>query len=952
MPPEKDSSVYGFATPIPTYDEAVAGTSRSAFEAEWAPMDDNDPHAREGQSLLPSSSRHGPSSGAGGSRRPDGYRPPTVETDDEDSLFGSEIDSDSDADEEAAQVRREMQEMEIMDAEHDSDRSRNLSSIWGKRIGFSLSLPQWRWTWRWRLPRLRIRLGEDRGGGEDGGGGAAGGRSNNDASGGREGSRLWRRCPSAPSFNRSSSLIIFARMIAIVLVLGFLYLLFLSDLFTGMARRMGTQMFDPESVRVHVQSMVDPSRIREKLQTFTNYAHVAGSEGDYVLAKGIKNDFIQYGLEDVTVDEYYVYLNYPRKDGRTVEIMGPDDKSTWTAQLEEPDLGYETAGNQTLVFHAHSKSGDVKGPLIYANYGTRDDFQALKDNGVDTKGAIALVRRRGGAHDDLGPKVKAAELAGFAGCLTYSDPADEGFSVGDSGDRGLPEDAVQRSSVSLTGWVLGDPLTPGWESKDELPRLDPPSRSPALVGIPSLPLAWKDARPLLQSIQGFGQLVPDGWVGGVPDVEEWWMGNLSSPIVHLKNEQDEVKDQSVLNIYGRIVGIEQGQKSIIIGNHRDSLAFGAASPHSGTAIMLEVIRVFGDLVARGWRPLRTIEFMSWDGAEYNLIGSTEFVEKNTGALMDDALAYINLDAAVSGDSFHASGSPVFNKLVLQVLNRVSDPNANTTLRELFDRRKGTIEEIGAASDYAAFQDIAGTSSLDIRFEGEGYPWGSSYDNFDWMDRFGDPGFVYHTLLGQVLGLLVVELADRPILPFDMDAYANSLNRWVNDLEAWGNEQGSKEGRRNNEGGRDDPGSGKKNPFDVASLRAATNEVTAAVKEFDKWELTWEGSVVAASGWEPAGLGRQRCEYNDRMARFETDLLDAGPGGGVRHSLTHTYLLSSFLSPFLSLVLGGLANTHTLTGPQPHPVQTRRLRPGPVVPARALPFPGYPRHRFNGRLGSR
>lgn len=39
-----------------------------------------------------------------------------------------------------------------------------------------------------------------------------------------------------------------------------------------------------------------------------------------------------------------------------------------------------------------------------------------------------------------------------------------------------------------------------------------------------------------------------------------------------------------------------------------------------------MVRIFGELKKKGWRPLRTIEFASWDGEEYNLIGSTEHVE--------------------------------------------------------------------------------------------------------------------------------------------------------------------------------------------------------------------------------------------------------------------------------------------------------------------------------------
>ncbi|KAK0637024.1 hypothetical protein B0T17DRAFT_97007 [Bombardia bombarda] len=849
MAPEKQR--YVPVPPIPSYDEAVAGGSstdwqRHELSPSPSPLDDDArPGETEGQSLLnPQTPSEYTTSNrnARGLRRPrGGYRPPTVETDNE-----SGLDSDSDSDSEADHVRREMQELEIEDP---NDRSRNLS--WGKRIGFSL--PQWRWNgWRWKLPRLRIRLGEQQ---SQDATASAGTNNTNDGDEVTPGQRF-----AFPTFGSAALILLIGRVLAVTLVLGFLYLLFMSDLFTNMARRMGSQMFDPESVRVYVQGNMDPRRIRDNLQHFTGYAHIAGTEGDFALAEDTQMLFKKYGLEDVTMDVYHVYLNYPKEGGRAVEIMGKDDKPIWSAKLEEDEVGGETAGRQTYAFHGHSKSGDVKGPLIFANYGSREDFKKLQDSGIDTKGAIALVKYYG-SQGDRALKVKAAELAGFAGCLIYSDPGDDGFVKGEVAPKGryMPADGVQRGAVSLMSWVVGDVLTPGWGSKENMPR-EKVSQTPGLVKIPSLPLAWRDAQVLLQHLKGFGQPVPDGWQGGVPDVGEWWTGNHTSPIVRLKNEQDENEKQPIWNVYGKIIGVEQQEKKIIIGNHRDSWAFGAADPGSGTAVMLEVIRVLGLLVARGWRPLRTIEFMSWDAEEYNLIGSTEYVEQNDDLLRRNALAYINLDTAVTGDAFHAAGSPVFRKVLLQVLNRVSDPNFNTTLRDLWDRRKAELEGLGAGSDYVAFQDIVGTSSLDLHFDGGSYPYHSNYENFEWMDQIGDPGFVYHTLLAQIVGLLILELADRPVMPFDMPAYADSLSRWVDEVTAWGKNNGA--------------------PFSFDSLKQASDEVAMSMRRFIQWEMRWENSVVAASGWEPAGLGKTRCEYNSRMGMFETDLLDLETGGGV------------------------------------------------------------------------
>jgi len=289
-------------------------------------------------------------------------------------------------------------------------------------------------------------------------------------------------------------------------------------------------------------------------------------------------------------------------------------------------------------------------------------------------------------------------------------------------------------------------------------------------------------------------------------------------------------------------------------------------------------------------------------------------------LQADALAYINLDTAISGDNFHAAGSPVFRKLLLQVLKRVGDPHANATLRDLWDRRGGELEGLGAGSDYVAFQDMAGTSSIDLHFDGPPFPYHSSYDNFGWMERVGDPDFVYHNLLTQVLGLLLIELADRPVMPFDMTAYAVSIRKWVAELASWAVSRNT--------------------PLDLDVLKSAANTLGEAVVEFEKWEVTWENKVLASSDWEPLGLGRQREEYNTRMGRFESDLLDLEIGGGV--SICYDAGGPGYFW-FLLLTV--------TTDSQPHPVQTRRFWAPTLVRLRRGVFPRHPRHHRVGRLGA-
>lgn len=805
MPDEKPNKYEPVpSVPIPSYEEAIGSSSYPLR----SPTDNEPAHPAEREGLLgPSAAEH-----AGHTPIPtrrSGYRPPTTEDGHDDEEADTFLGQDGGEEEE---VRREMEEMEFEEPPPSP-----LRSAWGKRLS-SLSS---------RLPWLSHLHFE----------------------------------PSWPKLTADLCILI-GRCFAIVLVMAVVYLLFVSDTFANAAAR---QVYDPEMVRMHLQGAVNAQMIETYARIVTETDHLAGTEGDWFLAEKVAQIFRTDGqLEDVHMEEYGVYLNYPKAGGRKVELLNEDGSVKWRAKIEEPNVYSNPSRQQTPVFHGHSKSGDVKGPLIYANYGSRRDYMDLTDSAINVTGAIALVRHFG-SQGDRALKVKAAEMIGFAGCIIFSDPAEDGFKKGTvaPGGRFMPGGAVQRGAVSLMSWVVGDVLTPGWASTKGAKRI-PKENNPALLNIPSIPISWEDAKPLLEAIKGFGFKGQPEWQGGIPGME-YWTGNLSSPVVHLLNDQDEEEQQPIWNVVGKILGNEQSEKSIIIGNHRDAWVFGASDPGSGTAVMLEVVRVFGDLVSKGWRPLRTIEFISWDAEEYNLIGSTEHVEEHIEKIRADAYVYINLDVAVAGQDFKAAGSPVFKKSLMRVLSRTSDPVRNVTLRHLWDERRGQLDGLGAGSDYVAFQDIAGTSSLDLGFDGPGFPYHSAYDNFELLSSVIDPGFQYHAVLAQVVALLVLDFSYKLILPFDISAYSSSLLLWTMDLENWVANKGV-----NQDG----------NPkWDINPLREAAMQFAMDAKLFEKWEEQWE-NANAEGGFEGLTWRQHRISHNNRMANFETNLLDLEEGGGV------------------------------------------------------------------------
>ncbi|KAJ6079562.1 hypothetical protein N7467_009315 [Penicillium canescens] len=647
--------------------------------------------------------------------------------------------------------------------------------------------------------------------------------------------------------------IMMLRLFALLLVVALVYVFFIADIFNINSRMVMGTSYSSASVENFIQGHINETNIAENLRRVTNYTHIAGTEGSFVLSQWIEQEFHKAGFDAVSREEFQVYLNYPRQDGRRVAIIDPPNLA-WEAKLEEDNA-------KDLVFHGHSKSGNVTGPLVYANFGSRDDFKALAEKGIELKGSIALVRYYG-TETDRALKIKAAELAGAAGCIIYSDPSQDGFVKGPAYPEGryMPSDGVQRGGVSMMSQVVGDVLSPGFASTPgEKHRLSP-EESTGLPKIPSLPLAWRDAQHLLQGLKGHGSKVPKEWVGGVPEVKEWWTGDQNSPVVHLMNLQDEVERQPIYNIHGRILGMDERDKKIIVGNHRDSWCMGSVDPGSGTAAFLEVVRAFGELLTYGWRPLRTIEFVSWDGEEYNLIGSTEHVENEIEELRANAFAYLNVDVGVSGSKFRVSASPVFERTVMQILGRLSDPYANATLKDLWEQRGSKIEPLGAGSDYVAFQDIAGTSSIDFGFEGEAYPYHSCYESYDWMVQNADPDFQYHKILAQFWGLLLLDLSENPMLPFDVEAYGSSVTGWVKDLDGFAKS--------------------KKAEVNMEPMFKAAAELQANTARFQSWNKIWHDTVWGLGGYESNVMAVQRVNHNARMASLDTNLLDLEEGGGV------------------------------------------------------------------------
>ena len=528
-----------------------------------------------------------------------------------------------------------------------------------------------------------------------------------------------------------------------------------------------------------------PKSAREHLRRLTIEPHIAGTKEDYATAIYVRDQLRKSGL-NAELKEYDVWLPYPNSPS-IVELITKRRQRLSVTEAIVPGDPTSSHPKITPLFNGYSASGDVTGSLVYANYGLPGDYEELKKVGVDVKGKIVIVRY---GNSFRGVKAKVAQDHGAIGCIIYSDPADDGYMQGDVYPKGpwRPVASGQRGSVQYLFDYPGDPLTPGKPSIAGVARLKP-EEATDLTRIPVQPIAYDVAKTLITPLQG--PVRPRGFQGGLPLA--YHVGGTPNVKVRLKTDMD-YKVRTIWNVVARIDGKEEKDRWIVMGNHRDAWVFGAVDPNSGTSAMLEMARGFGELLKQGWQPKRTIILCSWDAEEYGLIGSTEWVEENAADLREKAVAYLNVDVAVSGGNFGASSVPSLWRLLRDVTKDVKDPKKGTSIYQQWQARareardmndssppsEARIGALGSGSDYTPFLQHLGVPSTDMGFGGDYGVYHSAYDSFYWMDHFGDPGFVYHVAAAQLWGILGMRLAEAEALPFDYTDYAGQIREFFSE----------------------------------------------------------------------------------------------------------------------------------------------------------------------------
>ncbi|OCT78538.1 transferrin receptor protein 1 [Xenopus laevis] len=501
-------------------------------------------------------------------------------------------------------------------------------------------------------------------------------------------------------------------------------------------------------LKVKIENLLPENKI-EKL---SKMSREAGSSNEESVALMVHEEFGQMSLDKVWNDEHYVKLQEPGSLPNKVTIVSSTEETL-----------------QTSAYVAYSPAATVNGNLVYCHYGRKEDFKAITEKKIDLSENLVLVRS---GFISFAEKVKNAELNGARGVLIYPEPSDFTFPLHQSGFIETP--------FGHAHYGTGDPYTPGFPSFNHTQF--PPSKSSGLPSIPVQTVSSEDGKKLLEKL--VGDNCPGTWQVACK------LGPQMRDAQNIKLEVTNVPvEKKIYNIFGVIQGFEQPDHYVVVGAQRDSQGPGVSKAAVGTSLLLELARLFSDMVkSDGFRPRRSIVFASWGAGDFGSVGATEWLEGYLNNLHLKAFSYINLDSAVQGSgTFKVSASPLLNKVILQTLKEVADPVSTdfTLYTKLGSQALSKIIVPFSIEDSAyPFLTFSGIPSVSFSFQKENKPYaylGTKMDTLENFKQLVDLNRMCQTA-AHFAAQIIMRLTHEQKLPLDYSSYSDVLLKVSFDLQ--------------------------------------------------------------------------------------------------------------------------------------------------------------------------
>ena len=511
--------------------------------------------------------------------------------------------------------------------------------------------------------------------------------------------------------------------------------------------------------------------------------HRAGTAADYATAVYFRDRLKADGF-DARFETFEVMYTNPVRQQLDLVTPYPKQLDLLEGPPDNHSLWEKMAGP---AFEENSGDGDVTGPVFYLNSGNEEDWKAFDAMGVTMPPGSIVVERIGGGPGGAGgggardPRsgVRAYEQLvkhKVAGVIQYWDPSGDGYVKGEVWPRGNWKNEYMAERIGgpspRFGSILppGDPTLPGEAPLPGKKHADWQTAVP--VSFPEMDVTQSVARQILATLDG--PVVPDTWHDGFEMVEHVGGGGAGVHMI-VKMERKLV---TIWNVIGTLRGTSKANEVVVIGGHRDAMAFGAIDPGSGSTVMLQIADGFKKLTDAGWRPDRTIQIKSWDGHELGLWGSISEAYKDGPELRKTVVQYINTDQLTNGPPFRGSMSPELWAFGRELTGYIKAPDGKT-IASSADPKRSMFGPPGGGSDHVTFIYWLGIPSSTNGYYGHFGAHHTAEDNIDGIQTY-DPGFLEAVSMAQYTGVQAMRAAGAERMPLRL---TDPANQFWNDVEA-------------------------------------------------------------------------------------------------------------------------------------------------------------------------
>lgn len=481
------------------------------------------------------------------------------------------------------------------------------------------------------------------------------------------------------------------------------------------------------------------------------------SQDNLELTNYIQSHFKQFGFETESYNYDVPHLRKPVNS--SIQLINKN-KKVYNAKLLENDF-------ETPAYHGFGSSGNATGEYIHVNFGHIEDYQRLFEANFSIKHKIVILKSELDSQITLAEKVLLAESYGAIGVINYICPSST-----------LSPANSDLFSLAIPRGTLNGPYT------EKIPK------------IPTIPISYKSIIPILQTLVDKKNNPFENWD---------YYPAITSDKFQIKmdiNFNDDDEPRTLTNIVGTLPGIFQ-DGCIVIGANRDSLV--SSSGSSNHVVLLEIMKNYQRLIHLGWKPLRTIKFISWDGTEDGLLGSLKFIN-DTNLNNQPIVGYINIDSnCVTGRRFEVDANPLTHHLIRFNSKYIPLPKSLYSdevvmERELFStlhhywlkQDNLTINDhLGIpieTSDSLIFQDKLAAPIINLKFsndpkrDGSVFVPNSNLYSHEWLMKTNmDPQYYLHALLVRLVGLLGICLSEREMVDYRTNPYFEQIDTYFEDF---------------------------------------------------------------------------------------------------------------------------------------------------------------------------